>query len=85
MAKQSTSCVRGDVGGGTPGLCVAVRWVGLDWLWLCFSVPTGEEWAIGIIGDEEVAMEMEMVCMYSTVSGEDGVVLRGWKGRSLGG
>jgi hypothetical protein len=56
--------------------CVAVRWVGLVWLWLCFSVPAGEEWAIGIVGDEEV-MEMEMVCMYSTVSGEDGVVLRG--------
>jgi hypothetical protein len=60
--------------------CVALRWVGLVWLWLCFSVPAGEEWAIGIVGDEEVVMDGDgdgMYVLYGTVSGEDGVVLRG--------
>jgi hypothetical protein len=52
----------------------------LVWLWLCFSVPAGEEWAIGIVGDEEVVMDGDgdgMYVLYGTVSGEDGVVLRG--------
>lgn len=45
-----------------PELCVMLDRVGLVWLWLwlCFSVPAGEEWAI-MNGE---GMEMIYVCKY---------------------